>query len=391
MQKTFDEVVIFARTGLNPRQNFKLGQGNNAYITIKNIKNNKLVIDDNTDVVDDDAIRLIHRRSQIKKGDILFASIGRMGDMFIIEDEPDGWDINESVFAFTLDTNIIRQKYFYYIFKVKSTLDYLSSNSSGSTFKSIKMNQLKKMVFDIPSLEVQDQIIRGLDKVSNIIELRKMELQNLDNLIKARFVELFGSMESKIPISEMCNVTGGYSFKSGDISDDGAIKILQIGNVYLDNVSWETTNYLPEGFDEKYSKFMLDEGDIVVALTRPIIQSLGNVKACIVKSSDLPCLLNQRVGRIVAKKEKSVFLEFIYGCLMTDDFTRYVESCSIGCSQPNISTKDIENYLIPNATYEEQKAYVEFKKQTDKSKFAVQKSLEEAQLLFNSLMQKYFG
>lgn len=96
--------------------------------------------------------------------------------MYIIEDEPNGWDINESVFAFTLDTNIIRQKYFYYFFKVKSTLNYLSSNSSGSTFKSIKMNQLKKMVFEIPSLEVQDQIIGGLDKVSNIIELRKMEL-----------------------------------------------------------------------------------------------------------------------------------------------------------------------------------------------------------------------
>ena len=75
---------------------------------------------------------------------------------------------------------------------------------------------------------------------------------------------------------------------------------------------------------------------------------------------------------------------------MTDDFTRYVESCSIGCSQPNISTKDIENYLIPNATYEEQKAYVEFKKQTDKSKLVVQKSLDKLEVLKKSLMQKYF-
>ena len=76
---------------------------------------------------------------------------------------------------------------------------------------------------------------------------------------------------------------------------------------------------------------------------------------------------------------------------MTDDFTRYVESCSIGCSQPNISTKDIENYLIPNATYEEQKAYVEFKKQTDKLKLAAQQTLNELEILKKSLMQKYFG
>lgn len=75
-----------------------------------------------------------------------------MGDMYIIEEEPKNWDINESVFAFTADTNIIRQKYFYYIFKNCTTLNYLASNSSGSAFKSIKMNQLKKMVFEIPTL-----------------------------------------------------------------------------------------------------------------------------------------------------------------------------------------------------------------------------------------------
>lgn len=288
-----------------------------------------------------------------------------------------------------LPCDLLNQKFlFYYLI---SKRPQILSDCVGGAQAHISQGYVKNIHVPMCPLAVQEKIVKILDKTMEIIVSRKRELEELDNLIKSRFVELFGSMESKIPISEMCNVTGGYSFKSGDISNDGAIKILQIGNVYLDNVSWETTNYLPEGFDEKYSKFMLDEGDIVVALTRPIIQSLGNVKACIVKSSDLPCLLNQRVGRIVAKKEKSVFLEFIYGCLMTDDFTRYVESCSIGCSQPNISTKDIENYLIPNATYEEQKAYVEFKKQTDKSKFEVQKSLEETQILMDALMQKYFG
>lgn len=123
MIKTFEEVVLFARTGLNPRRNFKLGQGTNKYITIKNIHNNRIIIDDNTDIVDDEAIMLIHKRSQIKKGDILFASIGRIGDMYIINEEPKDWDINESVFAFTVDTNIIRQKYFYYIFRNRTTSD----------------------------------------------------------------------------------------------------------------------------------------------------------------------------------------------------------------------------------------------------------------------------
>ena len=184
MQKSFDEVVLFARTGLNPRTNFKLGHGENKYITIKNIHNNHMIIDDNTDVVDDEAISLIHKRSQIKKGDILFCSIGRLGDMFIIDDDPVGWDINESVFAFTLDTDVIRQKYFYYLFKNRDTIEYLSKNSSGSTFKSIKMNQLKKMRFDLPSLEEQDQIVQTLDSITSIIYSRQQELTKLDELIK---------------------------------------------------------------------------------------------------------------------------------------------------------------------------------------------------------------
>ena len=98
MKKTFDEVVLFARTGLNPRQNFKLGQGKNKYITIKNIKNNKLTVDDNTDVVDDDAIKMIHKRSAklLRKAIYFLRPFGRTGRhcIFLIE-EPVGWDINE--------------------------------------------------------------------------------------------------------------------------------------------------------------------------------------------------------------------------------------------------------------------------------------------------------
>ena len=272
-----------------------------------------------------------------------------------------------------------------------STYQKFKNMAVGGVVNNLNSDMVRGVLVPIPTLDEQIEIVTVLDKLNEIIVNRKQQLSKLDELVKSRFIEMFGNAENKIPIGELCNVTGGYSFKSGDISNDGAIKILQIGNVYLDNVSWETTNYLPEGFDEKYSKFMLNEGDIVIALTRPIIQSLGNVKACIVKSRDLPCLLNQRVGRITVKEGKNIFLEFIYSCLMTDDFTKHVESCSIGCSQPNISTKDIENYLIPNAPYEEQKLFAEFKKQTEKLKLEIKESLEKLETLKKSLMQKYFG
>ena len=297
--------------------------------------------------------------------------------------------LNQHIFKVVFDKVEIDK--FYYMYAVEYNLDKMSLKTHGATMKHITKKDFDNVVIPYPDLEYQKEISYRLTSLKGIIEKYQEQLDLLDELIKARFVEMFGGNDKKVAISSLCDVLGGYSFKSEDISSKGFIKILQIGNVYLDDVNWETTNYLPKEFDNMYSRFLLNEGDIVIALTRPIIQSLGNVKACIVKASDTPCLLNQRVGRIVSKKNVDVNLKFIYGCLMTDDFTRYVESCCIGCSQPNISTKDIENYMIPDASYEKQMDFVRLKEQVDKSKFEIRKSLEKTQQLYDSLMQKYFG
>lgn len=274
--------------------------------------------------------------------------------------------IGRGLAAITPDKDKLSLEFLYWFLRGKNS--ELNSKGTGSTFKAISKKTLEEVRVPLIDLEKQQKMAQALEKTYSVIQMRTKQLKELDDLIKARFVEMFGDNDKKIAISSLCDVSGGYSFKSEDISSTGFIKILQIGNVYLDDVNWETTNYLPKGFDNVYSRFLLNEGDIVIALTRPIIQSLGNVKACIVKVSDTPCLLNQRVGRIVSKKNVDVNLKFIYGCLMTDDFTRYVESCCIGCSQPNISTKDIENYMIPDASYEKQMDFVKFKEQVDKSK-----------------------
>ena len=399
MKKTFDEVVLFARTGLNPRQNFKLGQGNNYYITIKNIKNNSLVIDDNTDVVNDEAIKLIHKRSQIKKGDILFASIGRMGDMYIIEEEPMVWDINESVFAFTLDTSIVRQKYFYYIFRVKSTLDYLASNSSGSTFKSIKMNQLKKMKFEIPALDKQDQIVAVLDKICNIIEMRKQELGSLDDLIKARFVEMFGDAVANPmnwPIKELKDLS--VQINSGNTPKGGSENYVEEGiaffrsqNVWKDCLKMDDIAYIDEETHAKMKRSSLKQGDILMTKTGRINtenSSLG--RAALYMGEDDMANVNGHVYFIRLKPE--VNNKFVLRILVSDEYRDLIRSvCVGGIDKRQLNKEHIEDFpIICPPDYMVDK-YVSFVEQVDKSKVAVQKALDETQTLFDSLMQEYFG
>ncbi|RGH93145.1 hypothetical protein DW708_12200 [Ruminococcus sp. AM27-11LB] len=394
MKKTFDEVVLFARTGLNPRQNFKLGQGKNKYITIKNIKNNTLVVDDNTDVVDDDAIKLIHKRSQIKKGDILFASIGRMGDMYIIEKEPVGWDINESVFAFTLNTNIIRQKYFYYIFKVKSTLDYLASNSSGSTFKSIKMNQLKRMVFDIPSLKEQDSIITILDKVCNVIEMRKRELGSLDELIKARFVEMFGDMYlnskgwSEAKLESMADVvsgiTKGRKTKSEDLTE---VPYMAVSNVKDGYIDWTTVKTIGATQQEIEQYRLLADDVLMTEGGDP--DKVG--RGAIIKEPLENCIHQNHIFRV--RLDESVVLpEYFAEYLQHQRSKRYFLGCAkqtTGIASINMTQLRALPVLIPPLSKQEE--FVLFKAEVDKSKVAIQAALDKSQLLFDSLMQKYFG
>ena len=345
-KKTFDEVVLFARTGLNPRNNFKLGNGDNKYITIKNIHDGELVIDDNTDVVSDEAINLIHKRSQIKKGDILFCSIGRIGDMYIIENEPEGWDINESVFAFTLNSDIIYQKYFYYIFKNQNTIRLISKNSSGSTFKSIKMNQIKKMVFELPPLEEQKKVINILDNLSLIIKNFEKELKKLDELTKARFVEMFGNpifnekgFETK-PGSDIFNLSNGKFVPESKRFEDGI-------PVYGGNgVSW-------------YTDEVLFENDTIV-VGRVGFQS-GNVH--LVKG---PLWISDNAMYVSNLFDDGFDLRFLYFVMEHIDFTRFQDAGDLR----KITQKPfmVMRYIMPPLRM--QLDYISFVAQIDKSKLS---------------------
>lgn len=378
MKKTFDEVVLFARTGLNPRQNFKLGQGDNNYITIKNIKNNTLIVDDNTDVVDDEAIRIIHKRSQIKKGDILFASIGRMGDMYIIEENPVGWDINESVFAFTLDTHIVRQKYFYYIFRVKSTLNYLVSNSSGSTFKSIKMNQLKKMVFDIPSLEEQDQIIAVLDRVCNVIEKRKRELNSLDELIKARFVELFGD-----PIQNpkgykihqlsdyIISLTSGSRGWAKYCVDDGNEWFITIKNVKDCRIITDNMQPINAPNNAEAKRTKVKEGDLLISITA----DLGRTGVVTKEIAEHGAYINQHLSCIRIDREVLNPL-FVAHYMESPAGKEQFIAKNQSAVKAGLNFNAINSLKLMVPPMEEQIGFIEFVEQVDKSKVAVQKLFE---------------
>src|SRR5690606_13337801 len=156
-------------------------------------------------------------------------------------------------------------------------------------------------------------------------------------------------------LGEIGQLQGGYAFKSIDYKPDG-VRLVKITNVHKNELIWTDVDYLPPIFLENYKSYSLDIGDIVMAMTRPVIKLLDGIKFFCVTKSDLPCLLNQRVGRFVIKKGELNNI-FLYSSCNTQYFKDKIEKLSSISLQPNISSKQVEEIKIPVPPLDLQEAF----------------------------------
>ncbi|MBR3934998.1 MAG: restriction endonuclease subunit S [Oscillospiraceae bacterium] len=300
--------------------------------------------------------------------------------------------IGRGLAALTVKEDLCAKEYLWHA--IKSKVDELNSKGTGSTFKAINKNILAETNLPLYSLKEQKEIANIFDKMDELISCRKEQLEKLDELVKARFVEMFGTFKNNhqrypvVKIGECAKLQGGFAFKSSDYLTNG-IRLVQISNVNKDTLDWDSINCVPQIFLQKYKDFELHVGDLVLAMTRPVIKSLDAVKIATVSEADVPSLLNQRVGRFVIDRTmlNSVYLML---CCQMAEFREYVEAMSGNSLQPNISSKQVEDYCIVLPPIELQNQFAAFVEQTEKTKAEVQKSLDELEILKKSLMQKYF-
>lgn len=198
----------YIRTGLNPRDNFVLGQGDNYYVTIKNIKNGQVILDELCDYIDNDALQIIQNRSKLKKGDILFPSIGVDNLSFLIKEYPQNWNINESIFAITPNNKLIESEYLLWLLNSTVVSEQLEAFSTGSTFRSIKQNQLNKLVVAIPNgINEQEKIATYLDKktekIDSIIKSLEDQKEKLEQYKRELIAEVITKgLNNNIPMKD---------------------------------------------------------------------------------------------------------------------------------------------------------------------------------------------
>lgn len=162
----FGDCIASINTGLNPRENFKLNIGGTIrYLTVKNLTKEGTVDFSSCDCIDEDARAIVHRRSDIQIGDILFASIAPLGRCYVIKEDPKTWDINESVFSIRPNYKIATSNFLYMTFMSDSFVKKAEGSSTGSVFKGIRISELQDLKTIIPKKAVLDSFDDVVEKL----------------------------------------------------------------------------------------------------------------------------------------------------------------------------------------------------------------------------------
>lgn len=322
---------------------------------------------------------------RVTAGQFIYSRIdARNGAYGIIGKSLDGFVVSKDFPVYNIDTSKILPQFLLRSVLSRGFVEQVKQSSFGATNRMrIKEEVFENYYISLPSLEVQKLIVDRLGRVSAVIASREKEVTLLDELVKARFVELFGdpkyNKNNLVKIGEIGTLTsGGTPSRAKPEYFEGVIRWYSAGelnSLYLpDSVEHISQTALKES-----SAKLFDKGTLMIGMYDTAAFKLGILTEA---SSS-----NQACANLNPQNDYNVVWLYYLFDIMKPIFLQERQ----GVRQKNLSLSKIREFEVPNAPIELQNQFAAFVAQVNKSKVAVQKALDEAQLLFDSLMQKYFG
>ena len=329
----------------------------------------------------------------VGKNSIFVTCIGSIGKIGIASDGE--YAFNQQINAI-IPNDRVQPKYLAY--NLLFNKPRLVAIANAPVVPIINKSQFGEFTVNIETdIDRQREIVDVLDKLTQIIQQRNKEISALDDLIKARFVELFGGPQLNpfewdvVNISEVVGgkVSNGFFAKRDDYTDTGNVSVLGVANIV--NRMYSKIDDLPRtnADDKDIGKFAVRYGDMLFCRSSLVAEGIG--KASIIPEDvQKNVLFECHVIRLPLDLRKCV-PEFMQTLSTMDYFRNQVIAQSKTATMTTIGQDGILKTEIILPPIEKQKEFYDFVKQVDKSKVAVQKALDETQILFDSLMQKYFG
>ena len=295
---------------------------------------------------------------------------------------------NEAIMSF-IDKGVLKIEpvYLYYLLMHK---DWDTGTNKAVMGKTLNKATLSQMTVNIHGYSEQLEIIKALDTASSIITARKQQLAKLDELVKARFIELFGSPVSnpfsweKKTLKDICIKLNDGTHFSPESFKTGEYKYVTAKNIRLSGFDFSNITYVPEEVHRPiFERCNPELGDVLY------IKDGATTGIAMVNTLEEEFTLLSSVALL--KQNRSIINGYFLAALLNNedmylDIRNNMGGAAI--TRLTIAKLNVIKVIVPPIAIQEQ--FAKFVKQTDKSKVAVQKALDEAQLLFDSLMQKYF-
>ena len=314
-------------------------------------------------------------------GDILISVRAPIGALNYAKEE---CCIGRGLAAITPDANKTSPEFIYWL--LRANYANLNRMGTGSTFKAINRKTLEDITLPDYKKDEQYNIAKILSKIDATIHSKKSQIKQFDELVKARFVEMFGDFDLApqynewTKLSELGEIVSGSTPKTGSAEYwDGDICWITPAELNsMSGIVYDSKKKITEAGKNSCSLRLMPVNTIILSSRAPIgkVAILGKEMCC-----------NQGFKNVICNEK--ILPKYLYYLLAYN--TDYLNSLGRGATFKEISKKIVEDIKIPLPSIEQQVEFINFAERVDKSKFAVQKSLEKTQQLFDSLMQEYFG
>lgn len=283
----------------------------------------------------------------------------------------------------------VSSEWLYYLTSWDEFRKQCARNMTGSAGqKRVPKSYLEHYKVHLPSLEEQRRIAAVLDKVSDLIAKRRAQLDKLNLLVKARFVEMFENTDENILLSDVAEVTGGLTKNSKRKDLPIKLPYLRVANVFFDAI--DTNEILEIGVtEEEKSKTLLRNGDLLFVEGNGSPEQIGRV--AVWRDEIVPCVHQNHLIKARFNMEKMLPV-YAMNYFMTQKGREQIKAKAVSTSGLyTLSVSKIESLYVPFAPMDAQLQFTSFKEKIDKSKLTIRKSLDKLEVLKKALMQQYFG
>ena len=250
--------------------------------------------------------------------------------------------------------------YLYYF--MDGYIEELRKQAIGGVIKYIKLGNLTNAFIALPDIATQKEIVNILETSKSIVESRKREIQILDGLIKARFVEMFGNEKNLMPISDICSIITDGTHQPPKFRDTG-IPFIFVSNITGDKVTYDAEKFIDQDtYDELIKRTPIEIGDV-------LLSTVGSYGHPAVVKSNKKFLFQRHIAYLKPRRE-IIDSDYLHGAILSPDAQRQIEEGVKGIAQKTLNLSEIKKMRIPVPDMNKQKEFATFSAQVDKSKVA---------------------